>query len=85
MVFDLDRSNALLNEIGLDKRDANGFCIGLDGRTISLIIELYNVKGHDMNTVEVMRSNWENWAPKPRSNPKSRPSTSSGSPKTAST
>ena len=59
LVFDLDRANALLDEIGLDKRDADGFRIGLDGRTISLIIELYNVKGPDMDAVEVVRSNWE--------------------------
>jgi len=37
--YDLDQANQLLDEMGLDQRDAEGFRIGPDGNTFSLPIE----------------------------------------------
>jgi len=56
---DPERANALLDEIGLAQRDAEGYRIGPDGRTVSLIMELTNILGPDMDSVEIVRSNWE--------------------------
>lgn len=35
----LDRANALLDEMGLDKRDADGFRLGPDGKTFTILLE----------------------------------------------
>jgi len=59
LIYDPERSNHLLDELGLSERDSDGYRIGSDGRTVSLIIELYNVKGPNMDAVEIVRSNWE--------------------------
>lgn len=58
-VFDPQRANALLDSIGLDRRDADGFRLGPDGKTVSLIIELTTVAGPDMDAIEIVRSQWE--------------------------
>ena len=57
--YDPERANSLLDEIGLAQRDADGYRIGPDGRTVSLIMELMNTQGPDMDSVEIVRSNWE--------------------------
>ena len=57
--YDPDLANRMLDQIGLDKRDKGGFRIGPDGKTVSLIMELYNVQGPEMDAVEIARSNWE--------------------------
>ena len=59
LAFDPARANALLDSIGLNQRAADGFRLGRDGQTVSLIIEMYNVKGPDMDAVEIVRTNWE--------------------------
>ena len=59
LTYDPARSNVLLDSIGLAQRDSDGYRIGPDGRTVSLIIEMYNVKGPDMDAVEIVRTNWE--------------------------
>jgi len=58
-VYDPQRARALLDSIGLDQRDTDGYRIGLDGNTVSLIMELANVVGPDMDAVEIVRSQWE--------------------------
>ncbi|HJN29465.1 MAG TPA: ABC transporter substrate-binding protein, partial [Candidatus Latescibacteria bacterium] len=58
-VYDPDRARALLDSIGLDQRDADGYRLGLDGKTVSLIMELATVVGPDMDAVEIVRSQWE--------------------------
>ena len=57
--YDPEQAGALLDEIGLSERDSDGYRIGPDGRTVSLIMELYNVQGPDMDAVEIVRTNWE--------------------------
>jgi peptide/nickel transport system substrate-binding protein len=58
-VYDPERARALLDSIGLDQRDADGYRLGLDGKTVSLIMELATVVGPDMDAVEIVRSQWE--------------------------
>ena len=59
LIFDPERANALLDSIGLAQRDSDGYRMGPDGQTVSLIIEMYNIKGPDMDAVEIVRTNWE--------------------------
>jgi peptide/nickel transport system substrate-binding protein len=37
--YNPDRANALLDEMGLDKRDADGFRLGPDGKTFTILLE----------------------------------------------
>ncbi len=57
--YDPERARALLDSIGLDRRDADGFRLGPDGERVSLILELMVVEGPDMDAVEIVRSQWE--------------------------
>jgi len=52
-------SRQLLDEIGLTKRDAEGYRLGPDGETISLIIETSSSLRAEMDMLEIIRSNWE--------------------------
>ena len=54
-----DRSIALLDEMGLTERDSEGYRIGPDGETISLIIETSSSLRAEMDMLEIIRSNWE--------------------------
>jgi peptide/nickel transport system substrate-binding protein len=40
--YDEEGANALLDEMGLDKRDAEGFRLGPDGKTFTIVIEPHN-------------------------------------------
>ncbi len=57
--YDPERARALLDSIGLDHRDSDGYRIGPDGETVSLIMELSVVEGPDIDAVEIVRSQWE--------------------------
>ncbi len=54
--YDPERARALLDSIGLDRRDEAGFRLGPDGERVSLILELMVVEGPDMDAVEIVRS-----------------------------
>ncbi|HAA76761.1 TPA: hypothetical protein DCE37_16755 [Candidatus Latescibacteria bacterium] len=54
-----DRSIVLLDEIGLTARDSEGYRLGPDGQTISLIIETSSSLRAEMDMLEIIRSNWE--------------------------
>ncbi len=54
-----DRSAEVLDEMGLTTRDADGYRIGSDGETISLIIETSSALRAEMDMLEIIRSNWE--------------------------
>ena len=57
--YDPERARALLDSIGLDRRDDAGFRLGPDCERVSLILELMVVEGPDMDAVEIVRSQWE--------------------------
>jgi peptide/nickel transport system substrate-binding protein len=54
-----DRSNELLDEMGLTQRDSEGYRVGSDGETISLIIETSSALRAEMDMLEIIRTNWE--------------------------
>ncbi|MGI6207684.1 MAG: ABC transporter substrate-binding protein [Anaerolineae bacterium] len=39
--YDPDRANEILDSIGLDKRDSDGFRLGADGQQVQLVLECY--------------------------------------------
>lgn len=54
-----DKANALLDEMGLDKRDADGYRLRPDGETLSVLIELTTAT--DSPTLEVTQLVAEHW------------------------
>jgi peptide/nickel transport system substrate-binding protein len=57
--YEPDRSNELLDEMGLTQRDSEGYRVGPDGETVSLIIETGSSLRAEMDMLEIIRSNWE--------------------------
>ncbi|MFW6152505.1 MAG: ABC transporter substrate-binding protein [Verrucomicrobiota bacterium] len=55
-VYDPQKARQLLDEMGLSKRDAEGYRLGPDGKTISLIIEKPDTSD---DALEIVRSNWD--------------------------
>ena len=56
--YDPERANALLDEIGLTTRAADGYRVGADGETILLLIEV-SPASTEMATVELVKAYWE--------------------------
>ena len=54
-----ERARTLLDEMGLSQRDADGYRLGSDGQTLSLIIETSSTIRSSMDMLEIVRSNWE--------------------------
>ncbi|MES0884555.1 ABC transporter substrate-binding protein [Roseibium sp. SCP14] len=55
--YDPDRANALLDEIGLDKRDGDGFRLRPDGERLSIVVETrWDTQSE---TLELVRTFWE--------------------------
>jgi peptide/nickel transport system substrate-binding protein len=54
-----DKANALLDEMGLDQRDADGYRLRPDGETLSILIELTTAT--DSPTLEVTQVVAEHW------------------------
>ena len=54
--FDPDTANALLDELGMTERDADGFRIRPDGETLQLVITTRN---DDISDLELVKSYWE--------------------------
>jgi peptide/nickel transport system substrate-binding protein len=57
--YDPNRANKLLDEVGLDKKDSDGWRLGPDGKPFDLIIEAGNLTGHYLSTVELTKEFWE--------------------------
>ncbi|MCZ6635565.1 MAG: ABC transporter substrate-binding protein [bacterium] len=57
--YDPERSNALLDAMGLDKRDGEGYRLRLDGEQLSLILETSSTVRSNLDMLEIVRSNWE--------------------------
>lgn len=56
--FDLKRANALLDEIGLTKRDDEGTRLLDDGRPIHIIIDSAGESTEESDMLELIRDNW---------------------------
>ena len=57
--YDPERAKALLDEMGLDKRDPEGYRLKPDGQPLSLIMESSSSIRSSMDMLEIVRSNWE--------------------------
>lgn len=59
--YDPDAANRLLDEIGLTQRDEKGFRIGVDGKTILLLVEfsLESDKVAPITLLELVKEYWE--------------------------
>ena len=58
-VYDPDRANALLDEMWLANRDAEGYRTKPNGEPLSLILETSSQLRSNMDMLEIVRSNWE--------------------------
>ena len=56
--FDLDRANALLDEIGLTTRNAAGIRLLPDGRPMELIVETAGEDTEQTDVLELIRESW---------------------------
>ncbi len=56
--YDPDRANALLDEIGLDKRSPEGWRLRPDGKELSIIIALTGEFGQFIPVTELVREHW---------------------------
>jgi peptide/nickel transport system substrate-binding protein len=54
--YDPARANRLLDELGLDKRDSDGFRIGLDGKVPTFLIEFWLP---EVKVLELVKEYWE--------------------------
>ncbi|MBC7321194.1 ABC transporter substrate-binding protein [bacterium] len=57
--YDPERANKLLDEIGLTKRDKDGFRLDLDGKPLYLTIETYPAFAQWADVAELVRRYWE--------------------------
>jgi peptide/nickel transport system substrate-binding protein len=55
--YDPAQANKLLDEAGLSKKDRDGFRIGPDGKTFSIIVEYANERGNTF--LELIKEYWE--------------------------
>lgn len=57
--FDLDQANALLDEIGLTKRNARGFRLLPDGRPLEVVVETAGESSEQADILELIRDTWQ--------------------------
>lgn len=57
--YDPEKANQLLDEIGLDKRDSNGFRLRPDGSKLELIIETSAPSTDFVPMIEIIVENWK--------------------------
>ncbi len=55
--YDPDKANALLDGIGLDKRDGDGFRLRPDGKRLSIVVEMEHSNGP--KTMEIVAANYK--------------------------
>ncbi|MFY8101410.1 MAG: ABC transporter substrate-binding protein, partial [Allorhizobium sp.] len=55
--FDPDKANQLLDGIGLDKKDADGFRLRSDGKRLSIVVEMQHANGP--KTMEIVADNFK--------------------------
>lgn len=57
--YDPDRANRLLDEMGLDKRDKDGWRLGPDGKIFTIPFEITRFTGEEAPTAEIVRQFFE--------------------------
>lgn len=58
MAFDVDRANALLDEMGLTERNAKGIRLLSDGRPLELIVETAGEDAIQIDALELIKDTW---------------------------
>lgn len=56
--FDIERANALLDEIGLDQRNREGIRLLPDGRPLELILETAGERAIEIDALELIKEGW---------------------------
>jgi peptide/nickel transport system substrate-binding protein len=56
--FDLDKANALLDEIGLTKRDGDGTRLMADGRRLEIVIESTGERSIESDILQLVKESW---------------------------
>ena len=57
--YDLDKANAMLDAIGLDKRDSEGFRLRPDGKRLSINVETFGTARPDWpDSLELVKAQW---------------------------
>jgi peptide/nickel transport system substrate-binding protein len=56
--FDVDLANQMLDDLGLDKRDAEGFRLGPDGQPIDFSIAAVDLFGPWVDTAQLANNHW---------------------------
>lgn len=57
--YDVNRANQLLNEIGLTRRDREGFRLRPDGKPLLLVLEYVELEGPKTAVLEMVKHYWE--------------------------
>jgi peptide/nickel transport system substrate-binding protein len=57
--YDPAQANRLLDEMGLDKRDADGFRLLPDGRVAELVVETSGEARSELDVLELVRDHWK--------------------------
>ncbi|MEH6495309.1 MAG: ABC transporter substrate-binding protein [Pseudomonas marincola] len=57
-VLDIDKANALLDEVGLTNRDKKGLRLLPDGRSLSIIVETAGESSERADVLELIRDSW---------------------------
>lgn len=55
--FDPDKANKLLDQVGLTKKDADGFRLGPEGKRVTIVVEAN--QDAFANTLELVRTSWK--------------------------
>jgi peptide/nickel transport system substrate-binding protein len=58
--YDVEQANTLLDEIGLDKKDAQGFRLGPDGKRFRIHFEVVDATESHVPVAELMTEYWKN-------------------------
>src|SRR6185437_504471 len=56
--FDVAKANALLDDLGLKRRDANGVRLLPDGRPMELIVDTSGESTEETDVLELVRGTW---------------------------
>lgn len=70
--YDPKRANEILDRIGLNKRDKDGYRLRPDGKTLSLTISFMGGPGETVDALEMVKKYWENIGIKVALNPLER-------------
>jgi len=57
--FDLDKANLLLDQMGLDKRNAEGIRLFPDGGTLDLVVETAGENPTEVDILQLIRDTWQ--------------------------